>query len=676
MNKPKLTFNKETFLKKHPKYTIKEIEKKAKNLFLKTYFPENEYDNYMNYIMEVLVFNKNCHLVTIFKDYMILDYIDEFLKRYYINNESKDRIPKFANFYKNYLKFFCKPTFSDFECNEIIQEHSEKKAELYYNQNFRNKNDKNFDDGLFEDEESSNSYQVSKSKIEKTIFNETIKKQIDENSEGTINLQSNDFIPNQSYLYTKYSSEVSLLNIMNAINGKKKDFKNKKFPQPKIHHYLSNSGNSKIKHSKLLSYTSLCQKKSIYGLKKNSILKDSTNNEKNNHYTKSQINFNWKKSRNQNNSMSNQNIHSLTKNDSKYKTFDLFNNNINSNVNLKKGINLIKTQNVENLLNKLQRNGSLHRNNIYSIDNLLRANKISNKKNVSSTSNIPLSKKNNVNNNIYNINYTNNNSIRKQNNSHSKNKVHSPISSKNSIISRNSKFPSKKIPISHTVTNFSNNNNNNNNNEEIMKITLAAILMNNNKNNIKQSNHHHRINSSNINNNNTNLNYNNKQIQNVNININNQINISNNQIQDILSSKLNNKLNINEKIDMNIHNNINNYLDEKTKKFSRNKGRNIDINTNSQSPPPLNSVNHQNSIYRSCSNIDKKILTSTMSNFHNLNTKSPKGNKGKNNKVNTNKLIKSIEKIKNNDNYYLKGKIHIGNIGYKKLGNKRASSKN
>ena len=65
-----------------------------------------------------------------------------------------------------------------------------------------------------------------------------------------------------------------------------------------------------------------------------------------------------------------------------------------------------------------------------------------------------------------------------------------------------------------------------------------------------------------------------------------------------------------------------------------------------------------------------------MSNFHNLNTKSPKGNKGKINKVNTNKLIKSIEKIKNNDNYYLKGKIHIGNIGYKKLGNKRASSKN
>ena len=113
----------------------------------------------------------------------------------------------------------CKPIFSDFECNEIIQEHSEKKAELYYNQNFRKKDKNNDnDEGLFEDESDTNSIQVSKSKIEKTIFNQTIKKQIDEtsletiqaqdNSQGTINLQGNDFIPNQSYLYTKYSSEV------------------------------------------------------------------------------------------------------------------------------------------------------------------------------------------------------------------------------------------------------------------------------------------------------------------------------------------------------------------------------------------------------------------------------------------------------------------------------------
>ena len=46
------------------------------------------------------------------------------------------------------------------------------KKGLYYNQNFKNKKDKNndVDDGLFEDESESYSLQISKSKIEKTIF--------------------------------------------------------------------------------------------------------------------------------------------------------------------------------------------------------------------------------------------------------------------------------------------------------------------------------------------------------------------------------------------------------------------------------------------------------------------------------------------------------------------------
>ena len=245
MSKQKTTNNIESIFKNNPKLTIKEIEKKTNKLFKNNYFPENDYDNYMNLIMEVLLFNKNCHLikifkdfmildyinklkpkiplkeiekivytkfnnhfnskskennilelimevlifnkdchlVTVFKDYMIWDYIDEFLKRFYNRDEGKDRVPRYAHFYRNYCKFFCRPTFRDFEINEIIQDHSEKKAELYYNQNFRKKNEKNkfVDEGLFEDDDSE-SIQVSKSKIEKTIFNKTIKKNIEDTS--------------------------------------------------------------------------------------------------------------------------------------------------------------------------------------------------------------------------------------------------------------------------------------------------------------------------------------------------------------------------------------------------------------------------------------------------------------------------------------------------------------
>ena len=40
---------------------------------------------------------------------------------------------KLSNYYKNYLKFFCKPSFCNFNINKLIQAHCDYKAELYYN---------------------------------------------------------------------------------------------------------------------------------------------------------------------------------------------------------------------------------------------------------------------------------------------------------------------------------------------------------------------------------------------------------------------------------------------------------------------------------------------------------------------------------------------------------------
>lgn len=54
-------------------------------------------------------------------------------------SESKERVPKIANYYKNYLTFFCNPVFRDFNLNSIIQVYSDNKAELYYNKTYSNK---------------------------------------------------------------------------------------------------------------------------------------------------------------------------------------------------------------------------------------------------------------------------------------------------------------------------------------------------------------------------------------------------------------------------------------------------------------------------------------------------------------------------------------------------------
>ena len=113
-----LTEEKPEPISKRKVKTYKDLKKIAMNQINKRYGTKAKLKyKYIGLIMENLIFNKNTHLVSTFKDFMIWDYIEEFLKRYYKGAESDERVPKFASFYKNYLKFFCIPTFKDIFCN-------------------------------------------------------------------------------------------------------------------------------------------------------------------------------------------------------------------------------------------------------------------------------------------------------------------------------------------------------------------------------------------------------------------------------------------------------------------------------------------------------------------------------------------------------------------------------
>ena len=618
------------------KMSMFEILVRIKLRFKTTYYPTNNKDNYLNLIMDILIFNKNCHFVAIFKDYMILDYKEEFLKRYYRNDECIERIPRFINFYKNYLKFFCNPTFNNFQINNIMLEFNEKKAEIYYNQNLKNKKDKNdFDEGFDDDDDDSSSENISKSKFERTIFNETIKKQIDDisfqlintdgNTERTINLQSNDYIPNESFLYSKKSNKQSLINIINAFNGKVFNKNNKKIYKPKLNSYLNFSSNEKPNHSKLITHTYLSKKNTI-SISKNSNIKDSIKEDKNNknqNYIK-----NIKKSRNSN-SNTNNNLYTLTKLDSKFKTYEILSEN-NKN---KKDLNyLVKTQNIENLLNKFQRN-IVHKKNIYSIDNLLNKN---NKKNITNSTSL------NINNSKKGKNTLINNNSIKRPNSKSNGKKIGKLNIKSKKNLTNQKKSNIKIPNHNTISQ----------NDDIIKLTLSSILIND----LKLKINHQRVNSSH-----------NKPNQNLN-NISNQINNSNNQLQEVLNIKLNKKLIKNDKIEKIINSNLKNIINDKSKKLSRNKGRSIELKENTISN------SNKNSVYRSCSGLDKKMLTITS---NNLNNKSPYNSKilhKKIKKITNNNLIKSCGKNQLMD-IYSKPKSIISNFNIKNINSKSSLKK-
>jgi hypothetical protein len=333
--------------------TFKELKNIAMNQIHKRYGSRAKIKyKYLGLIMENLIFNKNTHLVSTFKDYMIWDYVEEFLKRYYKDIESEERVPKFASFYKNYLKFFCIPTFKDLYCNDMIHNFSEKKAELFYNENYRNKKEKisfQEDYGLLEESESDDENSESRTSksnmnIEKTIFNETVKKKIERyspiNTSMVLPESDTKLKPDDSGLLITSSNETSLVNIMNGMISLSTEAKKKKIEQQK---------NDKNKNSK-----------------NRNNLKNNANNNSNNNNHQGESSSSYR--------MNQKNLISSTLNKFNTKTLETLLNSQMKNKNK----NLLHYSDYSKLIQKNQKIHSKHNNHTNSNNVLLKNNPYNN----------------------------------------------------------------------------------------------------------------------------------------------------------------------------------------------------------------------------------------------------------------------------------------------------------
>ena len=68
----------------------------------------------------------------IYKESLYTCNIQEFLRRYYRKKESKDRLPKLSDYYKNYLIYFCRPFFKQLQLAKILYNFQDKQAEIFY----------------------------------------------------------------------------------------------------------------------------------------------------------------------------------------------------------------------------------------------------------------------------------------------------------------------------------------------------------------------------------------------------------------------------------------------------------------------------------------------------------------------------------------------------------------
>ena len=137
-----------------------------------------------------LVYDKSSRYNIFFKEYQYLNNDEEFLKRYYKKYESKPRIPKLSEYYKNYHLFFCRPNFKDLIISDLMENYGDDKAEVFYKNNYENTNSKNEQTDKHNSESLSSLDNITDNKI---IFTKKAKKIIDnnlDNNYGTLTLTS------------------------------------------------------------------------------------------------------------------------------------------------------------------------------------------------------------------------------------------------------------------------------------------------------------------------------------------------------------------------------------------------------------------------------------------------------------------------------------------------------
>ena len=180
-------------------------------------------------IVNNLIKCKSSHFLAVFKDYLIIDYVEEFLRRIYFLNESIQRMPKLYNYYRNYLTFFCKPTFIDQFSNEKIKNYGDLNAECFYKNNINRKRhmnngkkilDKNI---IMRDRNNKNNEINNNNELIKTIFTKSIKNSIDNINieDSTINNKkkgknNNDIISDDMY---NKNQQDSIINTWGCENG-------------------------------------------------------------------------------------------------------------------------------------------------------------------------------------------------------------------------------------------------------------------------------------------------------------------------------------------------------------------------------------------------------------------------------------------------------------------------
>ena len=216
-----------SFTIKKNKSLLLPIKSLSREKLLKQY---NCYPNkYYFYIINNLLRNDNCHIVSLFKDILINDSNVEFFYKYYNFNEIKKSLKKSYIFYKNYFNFYCKPTFRCIPISLLMKNYFDLKAKYFLNLNNHdndnlenNLSNNNIDDKTIESLTSDIIFNYNVKEFLDNITNNT--NRLDNSITNTINLNmDNDKLEIYPENKKDYSNNLTFEELINYIENKNKN---------------------------------------------------------------------------------------------------------------------------------------------------------------------------------------------------------------------------------------------------------------------------------------------------------------------------------------------------------------------------------------------------------------------------------------------------------------------
>ena len=177
---------------------------------------------FYRYFTGKFLYKKRCHITTFLKEYLMFNSNEEYIKQLHNYEDAVIDLIRYALIYKDYVDFYCFPMITNFFYNNLVVDCIEAKAELYYDFNFKDnkqKKENSKDIGIIiYSKIKSRDENESKNEINKSIFNEALRKYIDSYSSNKIDCSK--VKKEDTSLLVSSSNENAVNQLMKELNTK------------------------------------------------------------------------------------------------------------------------------------------------------------------------------------------------------------------------------------------------------------------------------------------------------------------------------------------------------------------------------------------------------------------------------------------------------------------------